>query len=73
MRDARFIVFFCLFLLLTCARAQAQLIVKPPAFALFVNEPSLMHFSYQRYLENQIRKAFSFEGTPVRFLLRKKE
>ena len=51
----------------------AQVSIKPPTFALFVNEPSLMHFSYQRYLENQIRKAFSFEGTPVRFLLRKKE
>ncbi|HPA55144.1 MAG TPA: ribosome biogenesis GTPase Der [Bacillota bacterium] len=50
-----------------------QVSIKPPVFALFVNEPSLMHFSYQRYLENQIRKAFSFEGTPVRFLLRKKE
>ncbi|HNU80566.1 MAG TPA: ribosome biogenesis GTPase Der [Bacillota bacterium] len=50
-----------------------QVSIKPPAFALFVNEPSLMHFSYQRYLENQIRKAFSFEGTPVRFLLRKRE
>lgn len=50
-----------------------QVSVKPPTFALFVNEPSLMHFSYQRYLENQLRKAFSFEGTPVRFLLRKRE
>lgn len=50
-----------------------QVSIKPPTFALFVNEPSLMHFSYQRYLENQIRKAFSFEGTPVRFLLRKRE
>lgn len=50
-----------------------QVSVKPPTFALFVNEPSLMHFSYQRYLENQIRKAFSFEGTPVRFLLRKRD
>ncbi len=50
-----------------------QVSVKPPTFALFVNEPNLMHFSYQRYLENQIRKAFSFEGTPVRFLLRKRE
>ena len=50
-----------------------QVSVKPPTFALFVNEPTLMHFSYQRYLENQIRKAFSFEGTPVRFLLRKRE
>lgn len=50
-----------------------QVSIKPPTFALFVNEPTLMHFSYQRYLENQIRKAFSFEGTPVRFLLRKRE
>mgnify|MGYP000875317359 FL=1 len=50
-----------------------QVSIKPPAFALFVNEPSLMHFSYQRYLENQIRKAFGFEGTPIRFLLRERE
>jgi GTP-binding protein len=50
-----------------------QVSIKPPTFALFVNEPSLMHFSYQRYLENQIRKAFSFEGTPLRFVLRKRE
>lgn len=50
-----------------------QVSTKPPTFALFVNEPTLMHFSYQRYLENQIRKAFSFEGTPIRFLLRKRE
>jgi len=51
----------------------AQVSIKPPTFALFVNEPSLMHFSYQRYLENKIRKAFGFEGTPVRFLLRERE
>ena len=51
----------------------AQVSIKPPTFALFVNEPSLMHFSYQRYLENQIRKAFGFEGTPIRFLLRERE
>ncbi|MEA4849075.1 MAG: ribosome biogenesis GTPase Der [Clostridiaceae bacterium] len=50
-----------------------QVSIKPPTFAFFVNEPSLMHFTYQRYLENQIRKAFSFEGTPLRFLLRKRE
>ena len=50
-----------------------QVSIKPPTFALFVNEPSLMHFSYQRYLENQIRKAFSFEGTPIRYLLRERE
>jgi GTP-binding protein len=47
--------------------------VKPPHFVLFVNEPKLMHFSYARYLENQIRKNFGFEGTPIRITLRKKE
>lgn len=50
-----------------------QVSVKPPTFAIFVNEPSLMHFSYQRYLENHIRKSFGFEGTPIRFLLRERE
>jgi len=50
-----------------------QVSVKPPTFAIFVNDPDLMHFSYLRYLENQVRKAFSFEGTPIRFLLRKRE
>ncbi len=46
--------------------------VKPPRFILFVNDPELMHFSYLRYLENQIRAAYGFEGTPVRFTLRKR-
>ncbi len=50
-----------------------QVSVKPPTFAIFVNDPNLMHFSYERYLENQIRKAFGFEGTPIRFLLRQRE
>lgn len=50
-----------------------QVSVKPPTFAVFVNDPNLMHFSYLRYLENQLRKAFSFEGTPIRFLLRQRE
>ncbi|MBR5110068.1 MAG: ribosome biogenesis GTPase Der [Clostridia bacterium] len=45
----------------------------PPAFALFINDEELMHFSYQRYLENCLRKAFGFEGTPIRFLLREKK
>lgn len=45
----------------------------PPSFVLFVNEPSCMHFSYQRYLENKIREAFILEGTPIQFILRKKE
>lgn len=44
--------------------------VKPPLFVLFVNDPELMHFSYKRYLENQIRGAFGFEGTPIKILAR---
>ena len=47
--------------------------VLPPTFILFVNHEELMHFSYQRYLENQIRKSFGFEGTPLRFILREKK
>ena len=50
-----------------------QVSVKPPTFALFVNDPDILHFSYQRYLENQLRKAFGFEGTPIRFLIRKRD
>lgn len=49
-----------------------QVAVKPPTFALFVNDPELMHFSYERYLENKIREAFPFEGTPIRIVLKKK-
>ncbi len=44
----------------------------PPTFALFVNSEELMHFSYQRYLENQLRKAFDFSGTPIHFALRER-
>lgn len=47
--------------------------VCPPTFALFINSEDLMHFSYQRYLENCLRKAFGFEGTPIRFVLREKK
>ncbi|WP_027356827.1 ribosome biogenesis GTPase Der [Desulfofundulus thermocisternus] len=47
--------------------------VKPPTFILFVNDPELMHFSYLRYLENQLRAAFGFEGTPIRFILRQRD
>ena len=47
--------------------------VCPPHFVFFVNHEDLMHFSYQRYLENQLRKAFGFEGTPLRFTLREKK
>jgi GTPase len=46
--------------------------VRPPKFVIFVNDPELMHFSYLRYLENQIRSAYGFEGTPIRFSLRKR-
>ncbi|MDP4118564.1 MAG: ribosome biogenesis GTPase Der [Bacillota bacterium] len=44
----------------------------PPTFVLFVNDKELAHFSYIRYLENQIRSAFGMEGTPVRFIIREK-
>lgn len=50
-----------------------QVGVKPPEFVLFINSKELMHFSYERYLENQFRKNFGFEGTPIRFILRPKE
>jgi GTP-binding protein len=50
-----------------------QVSVKPPTFALFVNDPEILHFSYQRYLENQLRKSFGFEGTPIKFLIRKRD
>ncbi|MCQ6558050.1 ribosome biogenesis GTPase Der [Paenibacillus mendelii] len=49
-----------------------QVAVKPPTVVLFANDPELMHFSYQRYLENKIRAAFDFEGTPIRIYTRKK-
>jgi len=45
--------------------------VQPPTFVFFVNDPELVHFSYQRYLENQIRKNFGFEGSPLRLIMRK--
>jgi GTP-binding protein len=47
--------------------------VMPPSFVLFVNNEKHMHFSYHRYLENQIRKTFNFTGCPLKFILRKKE
>ena len=50
-----------------------QVATNPPTFALFVNDKELSHFSYERYLENQIRKNFGFEGTPIRFFLRNKK
>ncbi|MFZ5597716.1 MAG: ribosome biogenesis GTPase Der [Bacillota bacterium] len=47
--------------------------VKPPKFTFFVNDSDLAHFSYMRYIENQIRSAYGFEGTPIRFLYKKKK
>lgn len=50
-----------------------QVSVKPPTFVIFVNEEELMHFSYMRFLENQIRTAFGFEGTPIHLIARKRK
>ncbi len=50
-----------------------QISTNPPTFVLFVNETALMHFSYRRYLENCIRKAFDFSGTPIRIVVREQE
>ncbi len=50
-----------------------QVSVKPPMFVMFVNDPELLHFSYQRYIENKIRERFPFEGTPIRFSVRRKD
>ena len=49
-----------------------QASVCPPTFVFFVNNAQLFHFSYQRYLENQIREVFGLEGTPVRFIIRER-
>ncbi len=49
-----------------------QFKIKPPTFVIFVNEPEIMHFSYQRYLENKLREAFGFEGTPLQMIIRGK-
>ncbi|WNF38964.1 ribosome biogenesis GTPase Der [Bacillaceae bacterium IKA-2] len=49
-----------------------QVAIKPPTFVLFVNDPELMHFSYERFLENRIRATFEFKGTPIRIISRKK-
>lgn len=50
-----------------------QVAVCPPTFLFFCNDKELMHFSYERYLENQLRRNFGFEGTPLRFLVRSRE
>lgn len=50
-----------------------QASVKPPTFVIFVNDKALMHFSYLRYLENQIREAFGFRGTALKFFVRERK
>lgn len=50
-----------------------QVSVKPPTFVIFVNDKELMHFSYTRYIENQIRDTFGFKGTPLRFIIRERK
>ncbi|MBN2220577.1 MAG: ribosome biogenesis GTPase Der [Vallitaleaceae bacterium] len=50
-----------------------QVSIKPPTFVLFINDKELMHFSYTRYIENQIREAFGFKGTPIRLLARERK
>ncbi len=49
-----------------------QVAIKPPTFVLFVNNPTYMHFSYQRYLENRLRSSFDFEGTPIKIICRER-
>lgn len=51
----------------------SQVGVEPPTFTFFVNQPEYLHFSYYRYLENQIRKNFDFFGTPIKFEFRKRD
>ena len=50
-----------------------QVSTKPPTFVFFVNRAELFHFSYQRYLENQIREVFSLDGTPIVFKIRERD
>ena len=50
----------------------SEVSVKPPTFVIFVNDKDLMHFSYTRYMENQIREAFGFVGTPIKILIRER-
>ncbi|MCQ2381227.1 MAG: ribosome biogenesis GTPase Der, partial [Acidaminococcaceae bacterium] len=49
-----------------------QVKIKPPTFVVFVNEPEIMHFSYERFLENKLRESFGFEGTPIKLIIRGK-
>lgn len=51
----------------------SQVDVAPPVFVFFVNDVTLLHFSYKRYLENEVRRAFGFEGTPIRIVVREQD
>ena len=51
----------------------SQVDIAPPTFVIFVNDDTLMHFSYKRYLENKINETFDFDGTPFRLLIRNRE
>jgi len=51
----------------------SQVAVTPPTFVLFVNDPKYLHFSYKRYLDNRLREAFAFEGTPIHIICRKRD
>ena len=50
----------------------SQVAINPPTFVFFVNYPELMHFSYERFLENRIRDSFNFEGTPIKLIARQR-
>ena len=50
-----------------------QVAICPPTFVLFANDPQYLHFSYKRYLENRLREAFGFEGTPIHIICRKRD
>ena len=50
-----------------------QVSICPPTFVLFANDPQYLHFSYKRYLENRLREAFGFEGTPIHIICRKRD
>ena len=49
-----------------------QVKIKPPTFVIFANDPEIMHFSYQRFIENKLREAFGFEGSPLQIIIRGK-
>ena len=46
--------------------------IRPPRFVIFANNPELLHFSYLRFIENRLRESYGFEGTPLKFVVRKR-